>query len=160
MLFRSDLENIKEDVLANTGNRLRFFVGEDATQKQKMFKALKVEYNTLLDKEKKFFATVKSQLEDLKKEIEVVKNNLKNSSSEFLSKKLGFLNKEYQVILDMREVKQQILETLKQHVDYLDKHFKSIKDAPKKEAKSLYSFSELQSLTHKIMTEQIGRAHV
>lgn len=149
------LEDIKDDVLSAT-KKIRFFVGEDTAQKQKVYASLKAEYVSLLEKEKKYLADVKSKLEALKKEIERVKEQIVNKSNvDFYTKELGWLNKQHQIILDIRDTKQQILETLKQHIDYLKKFFESGIDAEEKVIqKSMYSFAELQNLTHKIMTEQ------
>lgn len=155
------LDSIKDDVLSAT-TKFRFFVGEDTAQKQKIYVSLQAEHKNLVEKESKYLAEVKNKLETLKKQIEVVKGHIAAKNNvDFYTKELSWLNKQHQIILDIRDTKQQILETLKQHIDYLKKFFEAGSEQEEKiEQKSMYSFAELQSLTHKIMTEQEHLARI
>lgn len=147
------LDALKDSVLPNT--QIKFFIGEDTAQKQNMLETLKIEYKVVLDKTKVACDSIDRQITSIKKEIEGLKTNLFSGNSEFLSKKLNLLNNKYQILPDIREARQQIAEHMKQHIEYLDKYFQSLHDPETDiEEKSLYAFSDLQRLTHKIMLEQ------
>lgn len=150
---------LKDSVIPNTG--LKFFIGEDAAQKQNMLETLKVEYKALLEKSKLQSDAIEKQMVAVKKEIDNLKTIDSNSSNEYLSKKLNLLNNKYQLLPDVRETRQQIAEYMKQHIEYLDKYFQSLDDQNDEiEEKSLYAFSDLQLLTHKIMLEQEALARL
>lgn len=149
------IDTIKDEVLPSA-QKIRFFVGEDTVNKQKVLAALQIEYNGLLEREKKNLEDIQNRVKILKKEIEQVKQQLvKKVKVDFFTKRLSLLNKQYQTLLDIRDIKQQILEVIKQHISYLQKYFKNGFSADTRiDKKYVYTFAELQTLTRKIMSEQ------
>ena len=155
------LETLKESLLPTHSTQLNFFTGDDFSQKHKMFEALKIEYKAYSDKEKQFSDALDKQMNVIKTEIDYVKsmlnhygNNNGSAISDYLSKKLTILNKKYQTIPDIRETRQQIIENMKLHVEYLDKYFQSSDSSEHIAEKTLYTFSDLQKLTRQISLEK------
>lgn len=151
------LDTIKDTVLPTTPAQIKFFTGNDIAQKQKMLETLKVEYKVYFDKLKQFTESLDKQMYSLKKDIDYVKSALthqNNSANEFLLKKLSILNKKYQALPDIREVRQQIAENMKQHIEFLDKYFQSTDSTDYVEEKTLYTFSDLQKLTRQVTLEK------
>lgn len=143
---------IKDSIMPNTG--IKFFIGEDAAQKQNMLETLNLEYKALTEKIKLQSDALEKQMILVKKEIDTLKSTIFNGNSEYLSKKLNLLNNKYQILPDIREARQQIIEYMKQHIEYLEKYFQSLDQQDNEtEEKSLYAFSDLQYVTHKIMLE-------
>jgi len=158
------IDTIKESVLPSSTSQIKFFIGENSLQKKNLLDALQMEYRSMLDKEKQLAEALDKLMHSLKNDIDVTKSDLAdshNTSHDFLSKKLDLLNKKYQFLPEIRDVRQQIAETIKFHIEYLDKYFKSIDDESSIEEKSLYAFSDLQKLTHQIMLEKekVSRLH-
>ncbi|MGZ6255242.1 MAG: mechanosensitive ion channel domain-containing protein, partial [Candidatus Chromulinivorax sp.] len=152
------IDTIKDSVLPSAPIQIKFFTGDNSVQRQKMLEALKIEQKSYIEKNKQFVESFDKQMNNLKKEIDHTKSLLahhsNNGNAEFLTKKLAILNKKYQVLPDMREAYQQISESIKQHVEYLDKYFQSSHLIEQVEEKTLYSFSDLQKLTVKIAEEK------
>jgi small-conductance mechanosensitive channel/uncharacterized protein YlaN (UPF0358 family) len=160
------LDTIKESLLPTAPVQIKFFTGDDSAQKQKMLETLKIEYKAYLDKVKQLLESLDKQMHGLKKEIEYVKSILSHHTSgngmyDFLLKKLNILNKKYQTLPDIREVRHQISESMKQHIEYLDKYFQSAESVDHFEEKTLYSFSDLQKLTRQMTLEKdaLSRLH-
>lgn len=153
------IDTIKDSLLAGTSGHIKFFTGDDVAQKQKMLETLKIEYQNYLEKIKQLVDVVDKQMNGLKKEIELVKSMLlhhqhNSNLQEFMTKKLQIFNKKYQLLLDMKEARQQIAELMKQHVEYLDKFFQTSQFIDHIEEKTLYSFADLQKITRQISTEK------
>jgi len=153
------LDSIKSSVLPSAPTQMNFFTGDDVSQKQKMLENLKAEYKTIVDKEKPFTESLDAQIQALKKDIDEAKTTLsqhpnEGEVSEFLSKKLTVFNKKYQTLPDLREVNKVISEYMKQHIEYLDKYFKSVGSTDYIEEKSLYTLADLQGITRKITVEK------
>lgn len=152
------LDTIKDSLLPTAPVQIKFFTGDDSAQKQKMLETLKIEYKAYVDKAKQLLEFLDKQMYSLKKEIEYVKSILQHNGNgsgyDFLLKKLNILNKKYQLLPDIREVRQQIAESMKQHIEYLDKHFQSTDAIDHIEEKTLYSFSDLQKLTRQMTLEK------
>ena len=152
------LDSIKETVMPTN---IKFFIGEDAAQKQNMLESLKIEYKAFVEKAKQQSDSIDKQMSSLKRDIDVAKSGSYSGNSEFISKKLHLLNKKYQILPDIREARQQIAEYMKQHIEYLDTYFQSVNNVDHIEEKSLYAFSDLQRLTQKIIAEKeaLSRLH-
>lgn len=153
------IDTIKDSLLPTTPAHIKFFTGDDAAQKQKMLETLKIEHQAYTEKIKQLTEFLDKQMHHLKKEIDHVKsvllhNGMHAGMQEFLSKKLTILNKKYQLLLDIRESRQQICESMKQHIEYLDKYFQSSDMIDHMADKTLYSFSDLQKLTRLISVEK------
>ena len=153
------LNTIKESILPTAPVQIKFFAGDDSVQKQKVLETLKIEYKLYVDKLKQLVESLDKQMHSLKKEIDYVKSILShhgngNGAHDFLLKKLNILNKKYQLLPDIREVRQQVVESMKQHIEYLDKYFQSANFTEHIEEKTLYSFSDLQKLTRQITFEK------
>ncbi|MBP6870074.1 mechanosensitive ion channel [Candidatus Babeliales bacterium] len=157
------LDTIKDSVLPPTPAQIKFFTGNDIAQKLKMLETLKIEYKAYIDKLKQFIESLDKQMHSLKKEIDHVKSALVHQTSgshEFLTKKLNILNKKYQALPDIREVRQQIAEDMKQHIEFLDKYFQSTDGVDHVEEKTLYTFSDLQKLTRQVTLEKDALARL
>jgi len=148
------LDTIKDTVMPLGSSNIKFFIGEDSAQKKDMLDRLKVEYKSFLEKTKLSSESIDKQVDNVKKEIDQIKSIASNNNDDFLSKKLDLLNKKYQILPDIREAHQQIIEYMKQHIEYLDQYFLSVNKDERIEEKSLYAFSDLQILTHRIMLEK------
>ena len=145
------LDSIKDSVIPAN---IKIFISEDAAQKRNMLETLKIEYKAFVEKAKLLSDAIDKQMSSTKRDIDSVKSGTYSGNSEFLSKKLNLLNKKYQILPDIREARQQIAEYMKQHIEYLEAYFQSIGDTDRVEEKSLYAFSDLQHLTHKIIIEK------
>ena len=152
------LTSIKDSILPTAPVQIKFFTGDDSVQKQKMLETLKIEHKAYVEKLKQLLESFDKQMHSVKKEIDYVKSILShhtaNGSYDFLLKKLNILNRKYQLLSDIREVRQQILESMKLHIEYLDKYFQSADIVDHIEEKTLYSFSDLQKLTRQITLEK------
>lgn len=146
-----DFDTIKGSVLPTTPVQIKFFTGNDIAHKQKMLEALKIEYKTYLEKLKQIIESLDKQMYSLKKDIDYAKQT---GNNEFSARKLTILNKKYQILPDIREVRQQIAENIKQHIEFLDKYFQFTDSAEHIEEKTLYTFSDLQKLTRQITLEK------
>jgi small-conductance mechanosensitive channel len=153
------MDTIKDSLLPTTPAHIKFFTGDDAAQKQKMLETLKIEYQAYVEKIKQLTEFLDKQMHGLKKDIDHTKsiltyngNNL--AAQEFLSKKLNILNKKYQLLLDIKEARQQISESMKLHIEFLDKYFQSAEIVDQVADKTLYSFSDLQKITRQISGEK------
>ncbi len=160
------VDTIKDSLLPTVPVQIKFFTGDDSVQKQKMLETLKIEYKAYLEKLKQLAESLDKQIYNLKKEIEQVKSIVAHQSngngvSDFLLKKLNILNKKYQMLSDIREIRHQIAESMKQHTEYLDKYFQAVDVVDNFEEKTLYSFSDLQKLTRQITIEKdfLSRLH-
>lgn len=153
-----DLESVKKDVLATTsgGKQVRFFLGEDMAHKEKMLQALKAEYETVYATTQQLFVQLAQDIEHVQRLIEATKKDSEvHKQDDFYIKKLALLNREYQTLLDTKEIKQQIIEDMKKHIDYLEKYVKSIDQQESSESlQSVYTFSQLQDLTKKIALDE------
>ena len=105
------LDSIKETVMPTT---IKFFIGEDAAQKQNMLESLKVEYKAFVEKAKQQSDSIEKQMNSLKRDIDATKSGSYSGNSEFVSKKLHLLNKKYQILPDIREARQHIAEYMTQ----------------------------------------------
>ncbi len=163
--LKTGLDTIKDSILPTSPVQMNFFTGDDSVQQQKMLESLKVEYKSYLEKFKQIVESLDKQMHSLKKEIDYVKSILpqysNNGGNDFLLKKLNVLNKKYQLLPDIREVHQQIIESIKLHIEYLENYFKSPDFIEHLDEKTLYSFSDLQKLTRKITIEKdsLSRFH-
>ena len=153
-----DLESVKKDVLATTsgGKTVRFFLGEDMAHKEKMLQALKTEYEEVSETTKRLLEQLAQDIEHVQQVIEATKKDSEvHQQDDFYIKKLALLNREYQTLLDTKEIKQQIIEDMKKHIDYLEKYIKSADHADASESlQSVYTFSQLQDLTKKIALDE------
>lgn len=152
------LDPFKDSLLPGAPVQIKFFAGDTFAQKQQMLESLKNEYKTYIDKLKLIVENLDKQMHGLKKEIDHVKSTIdddnNNGAHDFLLKKLNVLNKKYQIVPDIREMRQQIAEAMKQHIEFLDKYFQAGNSIDGFEEKTLYSFSDLQKLTRQISFEK------
>lgn len=153
------IDSIKDSLLPSTGTQIKFFIGDDTAQQYKMFETLKIENQALVEKTKQLNEASEKQMHATKKDSDYTKSMLhhhgdNNNMHDFLSKKLHSLNKKYQLLLDIREVREQVLDILKQHIEFLDKYFQSSQSSDSMMDKTLYSFSDLQKLTHQVALEK------
>ena len=158
-IFPLSVDLGKSDLSAN---KIRILVGEDLAARQKIYENLKTEYQTLEEKWKEFSEKLQKKVNDLKSQADNLKRDASHGkNSEFVSKKIALLNKLAQVLLDIRESKKQVLEAVKQHIDFWDKYFASKgKIVERVEEKSLYTFSDLQAITKKIALEEEQRSRL
>lgn len=138
-----------------SAHKIRILVGEDNSARQKILDNLKADFQNLETKTKDFLEAIQKKITDVKQHAEQLK---KDSKSEISIRKIAQLNKLAQVLLDICEAKKQILETLKQHIEFWEKYFSSNgKLISRVEDKSLYSFFDLQIITKKIALEEEER---
>ncbi|MBM17785.1 MAG: hypothetical protein CL947_01795 [Epsilonproteobacteria bacterium] len=141
-------------------NKIRILVGEDNTARQKLLEDLKSELTTLETKWKESSDILQKKTQDTKQAIDGLKREAGHHPrfAEQVSKKITLYNKLLQVLLDVKETKKQIIEIVKQHIDYWEKYFASGgKIIERIEEKSLYTFSDLQAITKKIALEEEQR---
>jgi len=150
-LQKVNLNTIKDSVLPKvpTPAQIKFFIGNDSTQREKILATLKIDYKKMIEKEKPLEEALERQIQILRKEIDHIKS-MNYRHNDFLTEQLTLLAKKYQMLPEFREVRQQISEYMKQHIEFLDNYFQSAEHINVIQSKSLYTFSDLQKLTRQI----------
>lgn len=140
-------------------NKIRIVVADDMTARQKMLDNLKAKLGTLEPKWKEHSDAFQKKIQEVKQQTDFLKKEPgAGRASEISGKKIVQLNKLNQVLHDIKEVKQQIIEVVKQHVEFWEKYFaNSGKIIERIEEKSLYSFTDLQKITKKIAEKEDQR---
>lgn len=138
--------------LLNLSNQEELFSTFDDTIKKQL---------TILQENKeqvKSASQVQKELDELNKEITIVKEKLKNANKielkKFLQEKLSILNQQYQAISEVEQTNSQITQTIDSHMRILCQYMqdpdfsqKDLRLTPKR----LYSFSEVQEVYNKIL---------
>lgn len=143
--------------LAN--NKIRIVVADDMTARQKILDNLKAELGILEPKWKNYSETFQKKVQDIKQQIDSLMRNQEHAhSDEMNAKKIAQLNKLNQVLHETKEVRRQVIEVVRQHIDFWEKYFANDgKVIEHIEIKSLYAFTDLQKITKKIATEEEQR---
>lgn len=155
LLLSLGVVDLKSDM---SSNKIRILVGDDMSARQKELDNLKAELQTQEAKSKDFLENLGKKIASVKQQIDGLKQS-SHKSTDFVAKKINQLGKILQVLHDIKSVKLQIIETLKQHVDFWEKYFSNGgKVVDRIEVKSLYTFSDLQEINKKIAKEEEQKA--
>lgn len=126
---------------------------ELATKKAEQLETLKKEKQQLEDSKKEFLDRKKAILNELNNQIESVKAILEQDpDNDFFVKKLSLLNQRQQVIRDQEQERDQLTNTLDQHIKVLQEYLldPQLENYQKKEIKigerPVYSYADLQML--------------
>lgn len=140
-------------------NKIRIVVADDMTARQKILDNLKAKLGILEPKWKDYGEVFQRKIQDIKQQIETLRREAGHSrAGEINAKKITQLNKLSQVLHDIKETKRQIVEVIKQHIEFWEKYFaNSGKTVERIEDKSLYTFTDLQKITKKIAIEEEQR---
>lgn len=140
-------------------NKIRIVVADDMTARQKILDNLKAGLGISEPKWKDYADSFQRKIQDVNHQIETLRREPGNSrTGEINAKKITQLNKLSQLLHDIKEVRRQIIEVVKQHIDFWEKYFANNgKVVERIEDKSLYTFTDLQKITKRIAQEEEQR---
>lgn len=140
-------------------NKIRIVVADDTTARQKILDNLKAELGNLEPKWKEYAEQFQKKIVDTRQQIDVLKREPgHNRSTDINAKKIAQLNKLSQVLHDIKETRRQLIEIVKQHIEFWEKYFSNVgKSVERIEDKSLYTFTDLQRITKKIALDEEQR---
>ncbi len=133
-----------------TAPKVRIVLGLDSEARHKYLDNLKSELASLQLEWGNFSETATQKSNEIKKEIERLSAISAQKNSSNLVRKINLLHKLDAVIIQIKETKYKILETLQQDIEFLLKNISETSNTTYQiEEKSLYSFSDLQIVTKK-----------
>lgn len=132
-----------------TTPKVRIVLGLDSEARHKYLDNLKTELSNLQADWGSFIENAHQKSIEIKKEIDRLSNSTKKNSSNII-RKITILHKLESLVIEIKETKLKILEMLQQHIEFLSKNiFESSHASYQIEEKSLYAFSDLQTITKK-----------
>ncbi len=140
------------------GRSLYVSFGED---QENYLERLKAEKSELDQARAKIDDLLKAQLEKTHQQIALIKDRLREHTDEFLQRKLALLNELQQTLIDMQLARKQVALTLEQQIKLLEEYLKDPTFTSLSiDARSFYSFDNLQQISQKLADEQESIVHV
>ncbi|HSW75802.1 MAG TPA: mechanosensitive ion channel domain-containing protein [Candidatus Saccharimonadales bacterium] len=137
-----------------TTPKIRILLRNDLSDRYKYVENLKLELQSLEQRWKESYETIEQKRLEIQAQIEELKDQPVKKSN-FLTKKFNYLIKLDQAFKETEETKIQILEFLKQHIEFWEKYFAdSTHQSNGIEDKSLYSFLDLQNIMKRIFFQE------